>query len=104
MDIFDEKYNSIDYDQKKKKDNDMLLTFRRTSSWLLTNESLEAIRKERNKERTSSSGQSFRRALSDPNLLDSNDLPEISEDITVDEDKKFGSLREMKRQFERNLV
>ena len=83
----------MDYDLKKKIENEILSNFKRTSSWLLTKEDVEAIRKERGKER-SSTADSFRRALSDPNLLEaSRNLPEIIEDKTYCNGDKFGSLR-----------
>jgi len=99
FDLLGEKYNRFDYEQRRELENEVLLTFRRkSSSWLLTGDSVTAIRKARDKERASSHN-SFRGALSDPNLLDAclDEVPENCEGAlpkVVGNGKKFASLRE----------
>ena len=100
FDLLSGKFNRFDYEQRKKLENEALLTFKRTSSWLLTGDSVTAIRKARNKERASSHD-SFRRAISNPNLLDAcyDELPQIHEDglpVVIGSKKKFASLKEYK--------
>eukprot|EP00111_Clytia_hemisphaerica_P019704 TCONS_00058161-protein len=107
LDIFQQCYNKADEHKRKEKENEGLENFKRTSSWLLVGDRVEALRKSRNKQRSISTD-SFKRALSDPNLLEGLDqlpeeegesprngeiTPEPPQIIIVPEEKKFLSLR-----------